>query len=104
MMRLQSIPEKAFEVAGSVVGFSGSVFIALQIRAELASTATSISPVFILGFLLNYTFWILYGIRFRRVAVWLVNAVAAVFQAGLLVLVLIKTGSVSGISVWCRGP
>jgi hypothetical protein len=89
-MNLQSIPEKVFEAAGSVVGFSGSVFIALQIRAELASTATSMSSVFILGFLMNYTFWTLYGIRFRRLAVWLVNAVAATFQATLLVIVLLK--------------
>ncbi len=89
-MYLQKIPEKIFEVAGSVVGFSGSVFIALQIRAELASTATSLSPAFIFGFLLNYTFWILYGIRFRRLAVWLVNVVAAASQMALLIIVLMK--------------
>ncbi len=89
-MNLQKIPEKAFEVAGSFVGFSGSVFIALQIRAELASTATSMSPAFILGFLMNYTFWILYGIRFRRLAVWLVNVAAAAFQTALLIIVLMK--------------
>ena len=89
-MRLQNIPEKTFEIAGSVVGFSGSFFIALQIRAELASAATSMSPVFLSGFMLNYIFWIFYGVRFRRTAVWLVNVAAAAFQTALLVIVLLK--------------
>jgi hypothetical protein len=89
-MRLQKIPERIFEIAGSVDGFSGSFFIALQIRVELASAATSMSPAFISGFLLNYIFWIFYGIRFRRVAVWLVNVAAAAFQTALLVIVLMK--------------
>jgi hypothetical protein len=89
-MSLQRIPEKAFEIAGSIAGFSGSVFIALQIRAELGSSASSMSPGFVFGFLLNYSFWILYGLRFRRVAVWLVNVVAAVAQGILLAVVLMK--------------
>jgi len=48
------------------------------------------SSAFILGFLMNYTFWILYGIRLRRLAVWLVNVVAAAFQTALLIIVLMK--------------
>ena len=42
------------------------------------------------GFLVNYLFWLLYGIRFRRFAVWFVNAVAAILQMCLLGVVLLK--------------
>lgn len=89
-MILQRIPEKMFEVIGSVVGFSSSIFIVLQIKAELASTVTSMSSTFIFGFLMNYTFWTLYGIRFRRAAIWMANVVAVAFQMALLVVVLMK--------------
>jgi hypothetical protein len=90
-MLLSKVSESAFEIAGSVVGFSASVFIGLQIHAELISDKpSSLSPLFILGFFLNYVFWVLYGFRFRRIAVWLVNVVAAAFQAILLAIVLMK--------------
>jgi uncharacterized protein with PQ loop repeat len=90
-MWLSAIPEKTFETVGVCFGFSGSVLIAVQIHAEWANSApSSLSPVFLAGFLVNYFFWLLYGIRFRRFAVWFVNIFAVLLQLALLCVVLLK--------------
>jgi len=90
-MRLSAIPEKYFEVTGVCFGFFGSALIAVQLHAEWASKApSSLSPVFIAGFLAAYSFWLLYGLRFRRVAVWVGNIIAVILQALLLCVVLSK--------------
>ena len=90
-MTLFDIPEKYFEVAGVCIGFVGPVLILTQIRAELISaTPSSLSPVYLGGFLALYCFWFLYGFRFRRLAVWLGNLIGVILQIGLLVIVLIK--------------
>lgn len=91
MIGLTRIPEKFFEVAGTLVGFSASGFIGLQIYAELSTTNSStLSPLFVMGFMLNYAFWILYGLRFGRVAVWLVNVAAVILQTSLLIIIMAK--------------
>jgi hypothetical protein len=90
-MTLFDIPEKFFEMAGVCIGFVGPVLILSQIRAELVtSTPSSLSPVYLAGFLMIYGFWFLYGFRFRRLAVWLGNLIGVILQIGLLVIVLIK--------------
>ena len=90
-MMLSKIPDKAFELTGVGFGCLASVLIAVQIHAEWVSTVpSSLSPVFMSGFLVNYLFWLLYGIRFRRFAVWFVNAFAAILQMCLLGVVLLK--------------
>ena len=90
-MRLSEIPERTFEAVGVGVGFIGPVLIVLQIRAEWGTDAPStISPAYLAGFLLVYFFWFLYGLRFRRFAVWFGNALGIVLQTILLGLVLMK--------------
>ena len=90
-MKLSKIPEKVFEFAGTVVGFGASVFIALQIQAELtATTPSTMSLLYTIGFLFNFLFWFLYGLRFKRLAVWLVNIVAVIFQFCLLIIIILK--------------
>ena len=90
-MSLSKIPECYFESAGVCVGFVGPVLIVLQIHAEVISKApSSLSPGYLAGFLMVYLFWFLYGLRFRRLALWLGNLIGVVLQALLLGLVLIK--------------
>ena len=90
-MRLSNIPEKTFESIGVCFGLSCSALIAVQIHAEWAShTPSSLSPVYLAGCLVNYCFWLLYGIRFRRFAVWFVNIAAVLLQACLIGVVLLK--------------
>ncbi|MBD3241876.1 MAG: hypothetical protein GF331_14905 [Chitinivibrionales bacterium] len=87
------VPDIAFELAGMVFGGSASVFIAEQIRAELGSSQPStLSPLYVAGFLLIYLFWTAYGVRFRRSAVWVTNAAAASLQTVLLVMVIMGRG------------
>lgn len=91
MPLLAKIPEKTFEAIGVCFGLFGSVLIAVQIRAEWVNhTTSSLSLVFLVGFLVNYAFWLLYGIRFQRFAVWFVNSVAVLLQSGLIGVVLLK--------------
>ena len=65
--------------------------IASQLVHELSSrTPSSLSRPFLLGFALVYAFWLLYGLRFRRVAIWLSNGVAVLLQLLLTTVVLLK--------------
>lgn len=88
-MIISKIPEKAFEVAGVGIGFIGPLLIVMQIRAEwLSTTPSSLSPLYLVGFLVVYFFWFLYGVRFNRFAVWFGNFLGIILQTILLVLVL----------------
>jgi hypothetical protein len=90
-MILSKIPETIFEIGGTAVGFFCSVLIAFQIHSELQTTgATTLSPLYVSGFLLIFLFWLLYGIKFKRIAMWLTNTLAAVLQGILLAIVLLK--------------
>lgn len=90
-MWLKKIPERTFETVGVGLGFIGPVLIALQIRAEWINDAPStLSATYLAGFLVVYTFWTLYGLRFSRFAVWFGNALGIVLQMVLLLLVLLK--------------
>lgn len=91
MKLLDRIPDRAFEGAGTLVGVLASVFVALQIHTELAhSGPSSLSSAYVLGFLAIFLFWTVYGLRFGRLAIWLTNAIAGVFQSVLLCIILLK--------------
>lgn len=86
--------DKAFEITGTLIGFSVSGFLAAQIYSEWASNQpTSLSAVYVGGFLLMFLFWTVYGIRYKRLAISLTNSVAAVLQTILLFIVLYKNHS-----------
>jgi uncharacterized membrane protein len=88
---LQRIPEKYFEMAGLVIGLLAPLSIASQIYAEFATDSPStLSLVYVLNFLVVFTFWTSYGWRFKRTAVWTTNGLAASMQVVLLVVISIK--------------
>ena len=90
-MILAKIPDRYFEVAGTVVGLSASAFIGLQVVAELRNPDPStLSPGYVAGFLLIFLFWAVYGFRFNRMALWLTNVIAVLLQAILLAIILLK--------------
>jgi len=90
-MSLSKIPESTFEAIGVCVGFVGPVLITLQLHAEWVNKApSSLSPGYLTGFLMVYLFWFLYGLRFRRIALWLGNLMGVVLQALLIALALFK--------------
>ena len=88
---LNRIPEKYFEAMGTVVGFVASLSIAAQVYAEYASDIPStVSRVYVLGFLAIFVFWTIYGLRFKRPALWITNGVAVLAQMLLLIVILRK--------------
>ena len=90
-MSLSNISENAFEATGICVGFVGPALIALQLHAEWINKApSSLSPGYLAGFLMIYLFWFLYGLRFRRYAVWIGNLIGVILQICLLLVVLLK--------------
>ena len=80
----------AFEVLGIIFGLSASVFILMQIIAEWGLQESSLSLPFMLGFWLTYVFWTAYGIKFKRIAMSLTNAVAVLLQLLLIIVVVTK--------------
>jgi hypothetical protein len=88
---LNQIPEKYFEAAGTVFGLFASVAIGTQILAECRTDAPStVSVLYAAGFLAIFLFWTLYGVRFRRVALWLTNGIAVAMQLLLLIVTVLK--------------
>lgn len=82
------VPDAHWERAGVAMGLLACASIASQLIHELSSRVPStLSWPFVLGFALVYCFWFLYGLRFRRVAIWLSNGIAALLQLALAVLV-----------------
>ena len=88
---MHTIPDNVFEVAGTIVGLSTSIFIAIQIHSELSNDKPStLSVYYICGFMLIFLFWTIYGLRFKRIAMWLTNGIATLLQAMLLAVTLFK--------------
>lgn len=90
-MILKKIPDTYYEAMGTVVGLLASVAIGTQVLAEYSTdTPSTMSPFYAIGFLSIFLFWTLYGIRFRRLAIWLTNGIAVFMQTLLLVIISLK--------------
>ena len=88
---LERIPGKYFEAIGTLIGFLASLSIAAQIYAEHSSHAPStISGIYASGFLAIFLFWTLYGLRFKRPALWITNGIAVLTQTLLLMVIGLK--------------
>ena len=88
---LERIAHTHWERVGLAMGLLACAAIASQLVHELSSrTPSSLSWPFLLGFALVYAFWFLYGLRFRRLAIWLSNGVAVVLQLLLTTVVVLK--------------
>ena len=89
---LDFIPVSAFEAMGIVAGLSACFVVSVQVRKEyISKSPSSLSKVFLFGWLLIYMFWGLYGIRFEAVALWLTNGIAFILQILLCIVVLKKS-------------
>jgi len=80
-----------WERAGVAMGLLACASIGSQLVHEISSpTPSSLSWTFTLGFAVVYGFWCLYGLRFRRPAIWLANGIASVLQLLLTAAALLK--------------
>ena len=90
-MILRKIPDKYFEAIGILIGFLASLSIATQVHAErLTEKPSTVSIAYVSGFLVIFAFWTLYGLRFRRTALWVTNGIAVLMQTLLLIVILTK--------------
>jgi uncharacterized protein with PQ loop repeat len=88
---LEKIGDAHWERLGLAMGLLACASITSQLVHELSSrTPSSLSLPFLLGFAFVYTFWFLYGLRFRRVAIWLSNGVAGILQLLLAAAAVLK--------------
>jgi hypothetical protein len=89
---LEGISDRAWDNLGVLFGFIACSAIARQVVHEWTiPEPSSVSLLFIGGFLLVYAFWFLYGLRFARRGIWLPNAIAAGLQVVLMLIVVSKT-------------
>jgi uncharacterized protein with PQ loop repeat len=90
-IRLQTISDTAWDNLGVLVGGLACGTIGYQVLHEWRTAApSSVSIWFVVGFLLVYLFWFLYGLRFCRRGIWLPNAIAAILQILFAVVILTK--------------
>ena len=91
---VDQVGEAHFERVGVAMGLLACFSIGSQVLHELSSPRpSSLSWLFLLGFTLIYSFWFLYGLRFRRLAIWLPNAIAVVLQLMLVAGVALKASA-----------
>lgn len=88
---LHKIPEVFFEAAGTICGLVACASIAAQVATELVTkTPSTESTTYAVGFLIIFIFWTLYGLRFKRPALWITNGMAVMIQSMLLVVIVTK--------------
>jgi uncharacterized protein with PQ loop repeat len=94
MNYLDTISPALFEILGLFAGLSGCLVLLIQIIKEYRSVEkSSLSMVFIFGFMFIYFFWAFYGLRFHTIALLLTNSVAFMLQSTLLIVVVRKNRS-----------
>ena len=80
-----------WEIAGTLAGLCGCACIALQVIKECTSEGpSSLSMGYTIGFLVIFAFWTMYGVRFRRPALWTTNGLATLLQAALIAVAFFK--------------
>ena len=88
---MNKIPEKYFEMAGTFFGLVACFSIASQVYAEFTTdTPSTLSITYTVGFLVIFIFWSIYGLRFKRPALWVTNSIAVAIQILLLIAILRK--------------
>jgi len=88
---LNKVPEKYFEVAGTVFGLLACLSIVTQVYKEFSTnTPSTVSIAYSIGFLLVFIFWSIYGIRFKRPALWVTNGIAVLMQILLIFAISVK--------------
>ncbi|MCB0658768.1 MAG: hypothetical protein KDC57_21630 [Saprospiraceae bacterium] len=88
---LNRIPVTYFETIGTFVGLFACSMIAIQVLREWRlKSPSSLSLGYLIGWILIFFFWWLYGLRFNTFAILVSNGIAMTLQILLLVVVLRK--------------
>jgi uncharacterized protein with PQ loop repeat len=88
---LDFVPVAMFEGMGIFAGLSACFVVLVQVLKEYRSNdPSSLTNIFLFGWLLIYLFWCFYGIRFDAIAMWFTNGIAFTLQVLLCVVVIRK--------------
>jgi uncharacterized protein with PQ loop repeat len=86
--RFLQTQDKYWDIAGIIFGGVGCLAIFGQLLKELKlSGETSLSLSFVIGYVVVFVFWLFYGLRFKRPAIILTNAVCLLLQTALLLVI-----------------
>lgn len=81
--------ERFWDITGVGFGALGCFAILGQIYSEFVRKGgTSLSAFYLIGYLLIFGFWLLYGLRFKRPAIIITNGLCVVFQLILTIVAL----------------
>ncbi len=90
---LEKIPTSAFEFLGVFAGGFACVITAIQIYEEYMKTEPStMGGVYLYGWVLVFGIWVIYGFRFRCLAVWSTNLIAFILQIIMIIIIHCKAG------------
>lgn len=82
--------DKYWDISGLIFGAIGCFAILGQLLNELEIQGkTSLSLSFLIGYVAVFSFWFLYGLRFKRPAIIITNAVCLILQSALLLIVVL---------------
>ncbi len=88
---LDGINESVFEAMGTIFGLFACSTIVIQLIKEIRhKTQSSISNFYLIGWVLIFLFWALYGIRFRAIALYVTNGIALILQVTLCIVIFRK--------------
>lgn len=91
LILLQRIPAAWLESFGTFAAGLAWLAIGAQLHGEIITPGAShLAILNVVGFLLCFSFWTIYGLRFARPAVWIGNLVAVILQLALLAVVIYK--------------
>ena len=87
--RFFNTQDKYWDFAGVVFGGVGCLAIFGQLMNEITLQGnTSLSLSFVVGYVVVFAFWFFYGLRFKRPAIILTNAVCLLLQTALLFVIV----------------
>ena len=88
---LDGINESVFEAMGTIFGLLACSTLLIQLIKEIQSeTRSSISNYYLIGWVLIFLFWGLYGVRFRAIALYITNGIALILQVLLCIVIFRK--------------
>lgn len=89
IVKFLNTQDKYWDLAGIIFGGVGCLAILGQLLNEMSRTGeTSLSMSFVVGYVVVFAFWLLYGLRFKRPAIILTNSICFLLQTGLLLVII----------------
>ncbi|KZN57835.1 hypothetical protein [Pseudoalteromonas luteoviolacea] len=81
--------ERHWDVAGILFGAIAGIALLGQLITEMNRHGEStLSMTFLFGYVVVFGFWLLYGMRFKRPAIIVTNAVCLFLQSWIAIVVL----------------